>query len=1351
MEISGQYPGRPPSRFLFSRIVYYFRVKYSQKFTMKGLLATLFFTLSVCGTYAAADDNTPLRFRRHQVDDGLSENTVFCILQDREGYMWFGTKDGLNRFDGINYKIYRNTGKPGCLGNSFVRSMALSETGELWLGTDVGVWIMDMERETFRRFDLKSEAGSRLNREVHSICIDTKGRVWMGSNEGLFLYEPDSDRTVRFLPGNGPHTIPSSVVWKVFQDRGGSVWAGTREGLVKYDEATGTFTPVLDPQAKMVGDDEILSICEDANGFLWLGTWSGGLKKLDRGTRTFTSRFGHGSGNEISHIRTIFDFSSDHLLVGSDDGLYRVNKADWNVRRIDRADFVSGLSDKNVYSIYKDREDGIWIGTYFGGVNYLVRNNIDIYTRDPAGRALTGRAVSQFCEDAAGNLWIATEDGGLNYFNTRTNSFENHRVPHGISYHNLHALMLEENRLWIGTFSRGIDVCRLPGGPIRNYRHSDRDSSSVSDNCIFSIYRNPAGEIYVGTAVGLDRYDRKRDRFQRMLRVTTYVIDIREDTRGNLWVATCGSGLYRYDRKKGTWHHYLHEEGNEHSLAHNKATGLYIDSRDRLWVSTEGGGISVYDYAQDCFTTYSDRDGLANNVVYGILEDASGNLWFSTNRGINRFNPEDSTALLHYTQMDGLQSNEFNYRSSYRARDGKFYFGGINGFNAFRPDDLPFNETEPPVKIHSIRFLNDSDQTFEENIRRQLRTGTRITLPHNRSSFTVSFVALSYKAPARNEYAYMLEGADETWSYPTDHKSVTYVNLAPGDYTFRVKASNNNGVWNETGDSLQIEILPPFWQSGWAKLLYAALLAWIVFVIIRYYKYKYKKRSRVKMEEFRVIEERKSMESKLSFFTSIAHEIRTPVSLIKAPLEAVLSSGEGSEETRENLQIIERNSERLAELINQLLDFRKLDTDHYKLRYQAVSLYDFLKELIAEFDTLAREREVSLIFEADPEARTTIISDRDALTKICTNLLSNAMKFAAGNITVRLKRTEGEAYTVTVADDGPGIPDAIKERVFEPFFQSDSNSGQGTGIGLSLARLMAEKLGGELTLGDNRPHGSLFTFTFRSLEKPQVRPADITEEKEETASDKPTILFVDDNEEIRRFIHNNFRPQYHLLTADGAESALKIMESHSVDLLILDIMMPGTDGLTLARSIRENPDYCHIPIILLSAKTGIETKVEGLESGADVFIEKPFSPAHLRAQIDSLLASRNRMYEAFSHTPVSLCGNLVKNNKDRDMLSRVNAEIEKHISDPEYNVDMLSEELGFSRSNLQRKLKGVCGMTPNDYLRTYRLKRAAELLSEGIYRVNEVCYLVGFNSPSYFAKCFAKQFGVLPKEYNKEQ
>ena len=1318
---------------------------------MKSLLVSLFFTFIVGGAYASVDDHAPFRFRRHQVDDGLSENTVFCILQDKEGYMWFGTKDGLNRFDGINYKIFRNTGKPGCLGNSFVRSMALSDQDELWLGTDVGVWIMDMRQETFRHFDLPSESGNSLNREVHSICIDTKGRIWMGSNEGIFLYEPGNDKTTHFYPGRGRQTIPSPVVWKIFQDRAGSLWAGTREGLVKYNEESGTFIPYLDPQTRAVGDDEILSLCEDTNGTFWLGTWSGGLKKLDRSTRRFTSRFGRNSSQEISHIRTIFDFSADLLLIGSDDGLYLVNKTNWETRRIDQAEVSSSLSDKNVYSIYKDREDGIWIGTYFGGANYLIQNNIDIYNRDPAGKSLTGRAVSQFCEDPEGNLWIATEDGGLNYFNTHTNTFENHRVPRGISYHNLHALMLEEDRLWIGTFSRGIDVCRLPGGPIRNYRHNDRDSSSVSDNCIFSIYRNPAGNIYVGTSVGLDLYDREKDCFQRLLRVTTYVIDIREDSRGNLWVATCGSGLYRYDRETEKWHHYFHKEGDDRSLAHNKTTGLYIDSKDRLWISTEGGGISMYDYAEECFTTYSDRDGLANNVVYGILEDASGNLWCSTNKGINRFNPEDSTALLHYTYMDGLQSDEFNYRSSYRAGDGKLYFGGINGFNAFRPDNLPFNSILPPVKIHSIRFLNNNDQRFEDDVYKQLLDEGRITLPYHRSSFTVSFVALSYKSPARNEYAYMLEGADETWSYPTDHKNVTYVNLAPGEYTFRVKASNNNGVWNETGDSLRIEVLPPFWQSGWAKTLYVLLLCWIVFVIIRYYKHKYRKRSRIKMEEFRVIEEKKNMESKLSFFTSIAHEIRTPVSLIKAPLEAVLSSGEGSEETRENLLIIERNSERLAELINQLLDFRKLDTDHYKLRYQAVALYDFLKELIGEFDTLARERDISLIFEADPEARTTIISDRDALTKICTNLLSNAMKFAAGNITVHLKRDAQADYSITVTDDGPGIPDEIKERVFEPFFQSDSSTGQGTGIGLSLARLMAEKLGGKLSVGDNKPHGSLFTFTFRSLEKPQTQQAEIPEDKEEAPSEKFSILFVDDNAEIRHFVHHNFRSLYHLMTADSAENALKIMQENNVDLLILDIMMPGTDGLTLARNIRENPDYCHIPIILLSAKTSIDTKVEGLESGADVFIEKPFSPAHLRAQIDSLLASRNRMYEAFSHTPVSLYGNLVKNNKDRDMLSRINAEIEKHISDPDYNVDMLSEELGFSRSNLQRKLKGVCGMTPNDYLRTYRLKRAAELLSEGIYRVNEVCYLVGFNSPSYFAKCFAKQFGVLPKEYNKEQ
>lgn len=1297
-----------------------------------------------------------MRFRHHQVDNGLSENTVFSIVQDSRGYMWFGTKDGLNRFDGISYKTYRNDNTRFNPGNNFVRSITNDNQNRLWLGTDVGVWIMDTQSETFSRFDKKSQTGEQITRQCHSICIDSKSRVWIGSNTGLYLYEPQEDRLNRFSAEDERFNLPSNIVWRIYEDRAGTIWVGTREGLVRYDEQSQRMTAHKDKKAGNVGEDEIMAIHQDPSGTLWLGTWSGGLKRFDADKGQYRSDFGQYSSSVISHIRTLFDYSDTQLLIGSDDGLYLFDKSTWKTSRIDRTGVSHSLSDKNVYDIYRDREGGIWIGTYFGGVNYLLPDLIELYTPDYRAGSLSGKAVSRFCEDSNGNLWIATEDGGVNYFNVAQRTFENHRVP-PISYHNVQTLLLDDDNLWIGTFSRGIDIYNTRTRAIGNMRHNSRDTTTLNDNCIFSMYKTSSGDIYVGTPAGLNRYNRRNNSFERLVSCDNYIIDICQDNKGNLWLASCGSGLMRYRPESGKLTTYVNNPDDTTSLPHNKVTALHIDSKGGLWVATEGGGICLYDYTTDSFTSYDKRHGLANNVVYGVLSDHKGDLWLSTNKGINRFNPKDSSQNRHYTKEDGLQSNEFNYRSSLRTSEGKFFFGGINGFNAFFPTELVVNPHKPSVAITSIDFLNSKDAEFGNTIQSKINRGESLTLPHSLASFTISYVALSYASPKKNNYAYMLDGADKSWNYSQGGGSVTYVNLAAGHYTFCVRASNNNGVWNNEGTKVHITIRPPWWRSSIAKIIYLTLFVWALYAVTRFYIVRNKKRSRNKLDEYKKRQQMKNLSSKINFFTSIAHEIKTPLSLIKAPLEAIISSGEGSAQVKENLSTIERSSLRLMELINQLLDFRKLDTANYKLRLQSVTIVAMIEQLTDSFRDAAQRKGVRLSLENNIAQDTVVVTDPDALTKIVTNILSNALKFTSSSIAVTLRGDRDEC-TLTVADDGNGIDDLIKGRIFEPFFQAEASLREGTGIGLSLAKLLADKLQGSLTVSDNNPKGALFTFSFGSLNAFATSPTaqepteaiETTNREQANNTQQPTILFVDDNAEIRQFIKSNFREFYNILTAEDASEALEVIDNNSIDLLIVDIMMPGIDGITLAKSLKNNSEFCHIPIILLSAKSTVDTKVEGLEIGVDVFIEKPFSPAHLKAQIDSLLHNRNRLFEAFSNTPVAMYGSLVRDSKDKEMLLKMNEEIEKHISDPQYNVETLSYELGMSRSNLQRKLKGVCGMTPHDYLCTYRLKRAAELLTAGDYRINEVCFLVGFNSPSYFAKCFHKQFGVLPKNYNKE-
>lgn len=1329
---------------------------------MKKAILLAFFVSIFLSPLVWAKTPIPIfRFRTYQVTDGLSENTVYCISQDSKGFMWFGTKDGLNRFDGHEYKIYRKgRGGVSAPGNNFIRCMVHHGVDSLWIGTEGGVYVMDTAEETFSRFDKAAGDGVRIDCRINAICFGQDGIVWFATSQGIFRYDFSLDRLEHF----SGKALPSETVWSIFEDKVGAIWAGTRGGVVKYDELTRSFVRQGRSSSPNVGDEEAFAITEDKEGRLWFGTWSGGLKTLDRARNSFITYYGKGSDLFISHIRTIVEFSDRELLIGSDDGLYLFDKSSGDITRMDQPELSYSLGDQNVYSIFRDRESGLWVGTYFGGVSYLLSENsaFELYSHDFRPNSLSGNAVRQFCEDESGNLWIATEDGGLSYFDTASRCFERRLPSTAVSYHNIHSLLIAGDEMWIGTFSRGIDVFDRSTRRVRHYRHSEQNPATVIDDCIFSLARSSDGRIWIGTPKGLDVYDPVADVFRRVPEVACFVYDIREDSYGNLWVASYGNGALCWRRSENRWRHYLHGEENS-SLGFNRLVSIHVDSRQQLWFTSEGGGIMRYNYQTDDFTTFDENDGLPNNVTYAVQDDAYGNLWISSNKGLTCFDPDTRRVLAHYTGSDGLQSNEFNYKASYKAKDGMLYFGGIRGFTAFYPDRLVRNRYVPPVEFTSFQLLNCDRQDLQTDIDRRLHRGREIVLPHDYASFTASFVSLSYQAGEKNEYAYMMEGIDTDWNYVGNRDRVTYVDLPPGVYRFRVKASNNHGVWNEQGNSLSITVRPPWWGTLAAKICYFLLVLLAVYLIVRYYIVRTQNRIRERMRRYKILQDQRSMALKINFFTSVAHEIRTPLSLIQAPLEEILRSDKRNVRTDENLRTIERNARRLGELANQLLDFRKLESDKYHLHYERVKLRKYLDEVLLDFRQTAQVQGVDVTFEIAPNFDPEIVSDHDALSKVVVNLMSNALKFTRDRIVVHVEGFGADRFRITVADNGRGIPEKFRDKVFEPFFQlgGGDEGRQGTGIGLSLARLMARSLGGDLTVGDNPGGGALFEFTFQAMEETLLPRTNPVEENPPTVSVEPhavgipnpmaaqrhTVLFVDDNEELCAFIEGNLKEHYNIITALDGRRALDVMAENTVDLVVSDIMMPGIDGIDLVRQMKHSRTCCHIPIILLSAKSAIDCKVEGLEQGAEAFVEKPFSPAYLKAQIDTLLANRIKMFDLFSKAPISMYGTLVPNRQDVDFINKLNEHIEQHLNDVGFSVESMSDLFSMSHSNLRRKLNGICGMSPNDYLRTYRLKKAAELLAGRQYRISEVCYLVGFSSPSYFSKCFMKQFGVLPKDF----
>lgn len=1295
-----------------------------------------------------------IHFKKLQVSDGLSENSVYCILQDQSGFMWFGTKDGLNRYDGNSFKIFQKEDiDKTSLGNNFVRSIAEKDRNTLYIGTDHGLFIMDKDNETFRSLDLKTPNNSLLHSAINSLIITKDESLWIGSmNQGIFRYIPSQNKLEHVEIEN--IDLGQNATWSLLEDKSGSIWAGTRLGLLKFNKSIQKFQAV--PELFNASDNpefEILSMLEDKKGDLWLGTWGKGLLWFNKQNGILGSFMNRSSTPFVSHIRSIFEYNEDQLMVGSDDGLYIFNINSNYVTRIDIPHFKYSLSDQNVYSMARDRENSIWIGTYFGGINYLNTSLLPIETfySDVLKGFLSGKAVSQFVEDPKGNMWIATEDGGINYLDKSSGVISQ---PIKTSYHNTHALLLENDKLWIGTFSRGLDVYDLNSKSLRNYRHQASNNQTINDDCIFSLYKTKAGEIYIGTPAGVNKYNKEKDSFERIEGINQFIYDIKEDLDGNIWLATYESGPIKYDIKSKKWIHYSKIKPND-PISSSKLTSIYQDSQNRLIFSSEGKGIFIYEKEKDSFKNISQANGLPNNVIYGVLDDPNGNLWLSSNKGIIHFNPEQPEKYELFTIDNGFQSNQFNYKSSYKSKDGKFYFGGINGFTSFYPQTFANikNRIEPNVSITGIQFLNNSDSQLIKDIQEKINTGQQIVLKHGQSSFTISFVSLSYLSPSQNQYAYMLEGADENWTSAGNRQSVSYVNLPAGKYTFKVKASNNDNLWNENGNSIQIEILPPFWLSIPAKIFYLLLSFTAIYLIIRYYERLSKEKHNRQLANFKMEQEQKSYSSKIEFFTNVAHEIRTPVSLISAPLEEILENKNISTDIRNNLHLIERNCERLHILINQLLDFRKMDEGRLQIHPESIDLKSFLNEMYERFRKSAQNKKLKLDLILPVKEEILVETDSDAITKIISNLLSNAIKFAEKLIVLELGINSDDTYYISVSDDGKGIPNEYKNLIFEPFYQINSNKAHsGTGIGLSLVKHFSTQIAGRIDVKDIEPRGTSFIFSFTNYPKlPEIslNNTDFHELEIEhiDSHSLQSILLVDDNPEITAFIGQSLQDEYKIDIVENGKSALFKLEKSNYNLIISDIMMPEIDGISLSEIIKNDVNFSHIPIILLSAKIENSTKIKGLMSGADVFIEKPFSINYLRAQINSLLRNRNSILEIFNKNPLASYSSLATNKSDDVFLKNLNEEIEKNLADDQFNVESLIHILGFSRSNFQRKLKAVSGYSPGDYVRTYRLKKACNLLLEGDYRINEVCYRVGFSSPSYFTKAFIKAYNMTPKEF----
>lgn len=1308
-----------------------------------------------------------LYFTHMGVEDGLAQNTVWCILQDHLGFMWYGTKDGLARYDGYKFRNFRHDDDdPASLGNNFIRSLYEDKNGCIWVGTNAGIYIYDPKKENFSLFDVKTEDGMTVSREVNNIICGPDGSLWFAVNwQGLFRYDPSESSLKLYEPVPGDSSSISSVnVWTLCFDADGNLWVGSHKGgLDMYDVKTDSFINYK------IGDGDtanIYTIVRDGHNQLLLGTSRNGVYVFNPYLKVARPMFEQPEYRTM-FVRSIFVRNSNEIMIGTENGIYIYNYTTKRMQHIcQELGNPYSLSCKVVYSIYRDKEGAMWFGTYFGGVNYLPPPSVLFEKFYPTGNPnqLSGKAVREFVEDSDGMIWIGTEDRGLNRFDPSTEHFVQYNAANSnLSYDNVHALCADERNLYVGTFSGGLNIMNRKTGRIVNHRKSGLPNS-LSDDSVFSVFRDRDGNVWVGMIYGLCIFDEATNSFKPVKDVSdqSFIYDIYQGANGIIYFAAYNTGILCYNPYLDRWS--MIENGDRELL--KNVISINEDSSSKIWFGTEGMGMVGYDPETEKMTHLTTKDGLPNNVVYKVIEDKNKNLWISTNKGLACYDPATGSIRV-YTSNNGLTSDQFNYKSGIRDSNGKLYFGTINGFVSFSPEQFTVSNNISPVILTNLKL---GDRTVDIGLKGSPLAASmpytgRIKLRHNQSTFTIDFALLSYNAPDRNQYRYMMRNYTDEWTRLNSGQSVTFLNVPPGKYVFEVQGANSDGVWNDQSARLEIEVLPPFYASTSAYILYVVLAISLVWFYASWYMRKTRQRNNSRIEEIERRREREEYEAKIDFFTNITHEIRTPLSLIRGPYEQITKQGIKPSDYKENIEIMGANIYRLLQLSNQLLDIRKIESERFVLNRSDIDLNGLIDECILQFTQRISQRKIELDVSL-PDERPVVYADREVLTKIICNLLDNAIKYSKSRIDLKLMVSgDRSGIIIVTSNDGDRIPAEYHEKIFEPFFQIKGSARSGTGLGLPLVKRLVEQHGGKVSIAPDET-STVFVVelpwkrgeTEEPAERDATGPVRETPDKEELSGTGDTeqrgetpepnrILVVEDDAGMQDFLRRLLSQNYAVSVAGDADQAFEILNSNDIDLIVTDIMMPEMNGFELCKFLKSRIDYSHIPVVILSAKSDTESKILGLGAGADAYIEKPFSGDYLIAQIATILANRLILRESFSHHPFSSTSSLAPNKADRVFLDRITEIVNENISEPDFTVDELARLMAMSRSNLHRKIKGLLQMPPNDFMRLIKLRKAAELLSEGEYRVSEICYMIGFSSSSYFAKCFQKQFGVLPKEF----
>jgi signal transduction histidine kinase/ligand-binding sensor domain-containing protein/DNA-binding response OmpR family regulator len=1348
-------------------------------------------------SWLAPAQGTDLLFERISTQAGLSHSVVNCILQDREGFLWIGTRDGLNRFDGYNFLHFEHDPQDrNSLSNNTIQCLFEDHQGTLWIGTAGGLNRLNKTNYTFRVFQHEAANPRSLSHnDIRTIHEDRQHTLWIGNYVGLNKYDRQTNAFTLYEhePGH-PDKWAQNLIYAICEDRQGTLWVGTTQGISRFDRGAGRFTRVARPDvpaSDIRPQHAVMDLIEDRTGVMWVATYADGLMEFDRKTGRFKAHLpdaSHSQSISSSHILALFEDASGTLWIGTQThGLSRYDRQKGTFTNYSHdPKNARSISHNSVNAIYEDRSGILWVGTYEGGLNksdLLKKKFAHLSYQAGNVNSIRENDVNALCEDAAGNIWLSN-NYGLDKLDRKTGLYTHYdypQAPENHGDHNANCIYEDQTgRLWIGLKGGGLKMFDRVRQQFTHYPYNPADSTGIPNGNVSTIYQDKQGTLWFGTFFGLARLDEHTQQFMtykpsEILTRRFSVKEIVEDGKGNLWLAASEYGLYVFDPLKGS---FVRQGAKDRALGKQAIHHLYEDRSGLLWICPENGGLLYMDRTKTEFRAVLQPKILRKTIIKRMLEDDKGHLWLSTSKnGLYRFDPRTHT-LSAYDAHDGLQGDEF-LASALKTRDGVMFFGGKNGLTVFHPDSIHSNPHAPPVAISGFKVF-DQPRPFS----------SEIVLPYRDNFFSFDFVALSYAFPAKNQYAYQLEGVDKDWVQAGTRRYVSYTNLDPGEYVFRVKAANHDGVWNTQGTSLKIIITPPWWRTTWAYLLYAGLFVGLLLALRHYTIAQERLKNNLVISH---LESEKLLEMdqmKSRFFTSISHEFRTPLTLILSPLEKNLASPQKGRFGETEVRLMYRNARRLLELINQLLDISKLEAGKVQLETSAGELISFLRANVLSFESLAENKGIRLAFTSQLDTLYTRF-DQDKLEKVVVNLLSNAIKFtpAGGEVTVRVwVRPAPESVVAThwlimeVQDTGIGIQPDQLDKIFDRFYQVDSSHTrefEGTGIGLALAKELVALHHGTIHASSNVGQGTCMTVELPLMEievpdfvvgneSPLVLDPSASENglSESGLADEeaeiplhaqtPLLLIVEDNADLRTYMRRVFKGKYRIAEAtngqEGLQQALEIIP----DLIISDWMMPVMDGVQLCQELKTDERTSHIPLILLTAKMNVQSRLEGLETGADDYITKPFHTEELSIRVKNLIEQRKRLRELWNRqftqlptaAPVAEPQQVAPANPlDAKFLQRVTQAIEAHLSDADLRIEQLEKEIGMSHANFNRKLKALTDQSPSEFLRHYRLQRAAQILLQGGNNVSEVAYQVGFTHLSYFTRSFRQLYQLSPSEY----